>query len=316
VELFKLSDAKNLEILSSDGRTRVERKKESDPILEIESPVLADKCDKICKHCIKSLNKKKVPLFALANGIWLGEVPEELKSLTYAEQLLVARVRHNRCIVRVSSGMRKMRANAVTFANPMPKIYNVLPPPVEELDDVLAFIYTGPCKPTKSDFERTPLLVRRKKVSAALEWLKLNHCDYHDLEISQENLDSYPEDGPPVVVDYRWSDTNKNPESTSVHDIEDEDGAEEGQCPFTVHGVTGEEFSTMNLKAIKILALKHLTSKGKILAIGHNKDPESIYKNPQLYPQMMPWLFPYGLGGIGQPDHYKKLSAIAHKRHL
>jgi len=254
VELFKLSDAKNLEILSSDGRTRVERKKESDPILEIESPVLADKCDKICKHCIKSLNKKKVPLFALANGIWLGEVPEELKSLTYAEQLLVARVRHNRCIVRVSSGMRKMRANAVTFANPMPKIYNVLPPPVEELDDVLAFIYTGPCKPTKSDFERTPLLVRRKKVSAALEWLKLNHCDYHDLEILQENLDSYPEDGPPVVVDYRWSDTNKNPESTSVHDIEDEDSAEEGQCPFTVHGVTGEEFSTMNLKAIKILA--------------------------------------------------------------
>jgi hypothetical protein len=31
---------------------------------------------------------------------------------------------------------------------------------------------------------------------------------------------------------------------------------------------------------------------------------------------MMPWLFPYGLGGIGQAEHNKKLSAIAHKRHL
>jgi hypothetical protein len=30
----------------------------------------------------------------------------------------------------------------------------------------------------------------------------------------------------------------------------------------------------------------------------------------------MPWLFSYGLGGIGQADHHKKLSAIAHKRHL
>jgi len=41
----------------------------------------------------------------------------------------------------------------------MPKIYNVLPPPIEEMDEVLAFIYTGPCKPTKADFKRTPLLV-------------------------------------------------------------------------------------------------------------------------------------------------------------
>ena len=28
------------------------------------------------------------------------------------------------------------------------------------------------------DFERIPLLVRHKKVAAALEWLKLNHQDY------------------------------------------------------------------------------------------------------------------------------------------
>ena len=92
-----------------------------------------------------------------------------------------------------------MRANAISFANPMPKIYNILPPPVEEMDNILAFIYTGPCKPTKSDFERIPLLVRHKKVAAALEWLKLNHQDYFDLEISYKNLEEYPEDMPPVV---------------------------------------------------------------------------------------------------------------------
>ena len=68
-------------------------------------------------------------------------------------KLLIARVRHNRCIIRVSSGMHKMKANAISFANPMPKIYNILPPPADEMDDVLAFIYTGPCKPTKAEFE-------------------------------------------------------------------------------------------------------------------------------------------------------------------
>src|SRR6266446_9139072 len=46
------------------------------------------------------------------------------------------------------------------------------------------FIYTGPCKPTKSDFERIPLLVRHKKVAAALEWLKLNHQDYFDSQVA------------------------------------------------------------------------------------------------------------------------------------
>jgi len=213
----------------------------------------------------------------LANGKWIGKVPQELEDLSFAEQLLIAHIWHNHCIVRVSSGMHKMRANAITFLNPTPKVYDILPPSLEDLDEVLAFIYTGPCQPTKADFERTPLLVRHKQVRAALEWLKLNHCDYYDLEISQRNLDQYPEDGPPVVVDYHHSFTNKNPESTAVNDNEDEEGTEMGRCPFVVHGLTGEEYATQSLKAIKAIALKHLMSNHKMLAIGHEAQPESMY---------------------------------------
>ena len=83
-----------------------------------------------------------------------------------------------------------------------------------------------------------------------------------------------------------------------------------------VHGLTGEEFSTKTMKTIKAIALRHLTSEGKILAIGHAETPESIYGNPQLFPSMLPWLFPYGLGGIGQTEHKHKLSSMMHKRHL
>ena len=110
--------------------------------------------------------------------------------------------------------------------------------------------------------------------------------------------------------------TNKNPESTAVHDNEAEAGTETGQCPFVVHGLTGEEYSEKSLKAIKAIALKHLTSGQKVLAIGHSKIPQSIYDNAQLFPQMMPWLFPYGLGGIGNSMIKGRLSDIAHKRHL
>jgi hypothetical protein len=106
------------------------------------------------------------------------------------------------------------------------------------------------------------LLVRRKKVSAALEWLKLNHSDYFDLEISYKNLSEYPEDSPPVVVDYQYSTTNKNPESTAVNDIEAEDRTKTGPCPFVVHGLTGEEFSTKSLKAIMLPTYQRLGSYG------------------------------------------------------
>jgi hypothetical protein len=159
----------------------MERHTREDPIASSDEPVLIDELDRICKTCYKSLQNEKCPVSSLANGLWLGKIPKELSDLSFAEQLIIARVRHNRCIVRVSSGMHKMRANVITFANPTPKIYNILPPPIEELDEVLAFIYTGPCKPTKTDFERTPLLFRRNKVGTALNWLKLNHCDYFDL---------------------------------------------------------------------------------------------------------------------------------------
>ena len=248
--------------------------------------------------------------------MWLGEIPEELQQLSFAEKLLIGRVRHNRCIVRVGKGMHKMIANAVMFEHPMQKIYTVLPPPIEEMDEVLAFIFTGPCQPTEDDFRRTPLLVRRKKVSKALEWLKLNHKDYVDLEISYKNLAAYPENSPPVVINYRHSITNKIPEATSVHDMELENGTTEGMCPFTVHTLTSEEYDTTNSETLKALAAKHLDDGGKVLAIGHYPEPQSIWKNPKLYPQMFPWLFPYGLGGLSHKVHKYKLSDAEHKRHL
>jgi len=31
---------------------------------------------------------------------------------------------------------------------------------------------------------------------------------------------------------------------TSVFDVEEEDGVQDGECPFVVHGITGENYST------------------------------------------------------------------------
>jgi len=204
----KLSDLTSLNIdlsvlnTAGLGFTRKERKYSAEPISEIDGPIIDTSCHYICISCKDKVRHKKMPKFALARGLWLGEIPDQLQQLSFAEKLLIGRVRHNRCVVHVAKGMHKMIANAVTFEHPMQNIYTVLPPPIEEMDEVLAFIFTGPCQPTEDDFRRIPLLVRRNKVAKALEWLKLNHRDYADLEISHKNLESYPEDSPPVVINY------------------------------------------------------------------------------------------------------------------
>ena len=311
--LSRLKNIKNLlHILSSAGVTRIERKEEKSPVREYSGPVLDYSCSHVCDNCRGTIRNGKVPRLALANGLWLGKVPDELKSLRFVEKLLIAKVRHTCSYVKVASGMRKMKANIIAFESPVPKIYNILPPPREDLDDVLAILFTGPCKPTQEQINRTPFLVRRNYVAKALKWLKLNHVDYADIEISVDNLKEYREDLPPVSIEYREAISNKVAEGTSVFDADIDDGAEKGDCPFTVHGLTGDVLDTMTTNAIKAMAIRHLNSGGKMLAVGHSDKFESMWNNPQLYPQMFPWLFPYGLGGIGSTD----ISDKAHKQHL
>jgi len=115
----------------------------------------------------------------------------------------------------------------------------------KEMDELLAFIFTVLVSQLKMTFAEHQLLVRRNKVAKPLEWSGLNHRDYADLEISYKNLESYPEDSPPVVINFDIC-TIRFQKATSVHDMELEHGTEEGVCPFTVHTLTSEEYDTMN----------------------------------------------------------------------
>jgi len=316
-KLIKMADVKcSLDPLVRIGVTRLPRNSVDDPIKEMDGPIVDASCKHMCHECLSFLEKKVIPPMALANGLWVGNVPKELSDLTFVERLLVSRVRSNRCIVHVLKGGWKMRANAIMFPTPVPKLCNILPPPIEDLDEVIAFMFTGVARPTEEDMKRTPMLARRRYISAALEWLKINHSDYADVQISQENLKLYPEEGPPVSIDYRSSVINKHKEATSVFDMEDEDGVHEGECPFVVHGLTGENYSTLSKDATHALALQHLIKDQNILFVGHGTNPESMFKNSKLFPSMMPWLFPYGLGGIGNSNIIGPMSSITQKKYL
>lgn len=245
---------------------------------------------RICTPCYYDLKKNIVPSLALSRGLWIGDIPEALSHLTFVEKMLIARVCHNHYVVKVTSGRYKMKA--------------------------LAFIFTGPCKPTAADIERTPMLVRQDKVKEALNWLVLNNKEYADVLVSNINLSQYPVCGAAVTIDYCQSILNRAPEAMSVHDQDNKEGTERGPCLFLVQGLSGDEYTRLLLQVLKAKALQHLTSNSKILFVGHAKDPLSLFRNPGLYSSMFLWLFPYSKGGPDQKSSYGKLSLFVHKGHL
>ncbi|KAI5827101.1 hypothetical protein K523DRAFT_201518, partial [Schizophyllum commune Tattone D] len=73
----------------------------------------------------------------------------------------------------------------------------------------------------------------------------------------------------------------------------------------------------MTIDQLKSAALEHLQSGRSVLGVGHDDKPEGIFDNPKAYPAMFPWLFPYGLGGVGMHlEGSKSMSSMVHKRHL
>ncbi|EAU82081.2 hypothetical protein CC1G_09683 [Coprinopsis cinerea okayama7 len=294
----------SMDLLSDNSGTRRERRHASEPIQPLEGPVLLPDANHICSGCSTSLAKKRIPKFALANGFWVGQVPPELQDLTLGEKALVSRVRRNRSLVRVSKGHYKMVANVISWPNPVVKVYSALPPPREDLDDVLAIIFTGTEPPTEEDSKRSPLLVRRRKVLAALEWLKLNHTEYEEILIDNNALEGYEEEGIPVVVYHRpvAAEVGNQPGLAKPVYEEEERGTEYGPCPYSVHGLTTTKFSDLTPTKRKDIAIQWLTDGGGALGVGRGSSPLSLYDNPSLYTQMFPWLFPYGLGGVGGED--------------
>ncbi|KAF5344629.1 hypothetical protein D9757_013899 [Collybiopsis confluens] len=178
-------------------------------------------------------------------------------------------------------------------------------------------MFSGSCKPTDDDYQKALLFVRRNEVADALHWLLLNSGEYSDVTFSTENLQQYTPGLPLVLVEYFAKDTNRTAEGVSVHDDLKEDGVEDGQCVFTVHGIVGEDLNQLSTDRLKAIAVKHLDDGGKFMCTSHAANPESIWNNPHLYGKMFPWLFPYGMGCVGSTKLGSSvLSEEAHKKFL
>lgn len=166
------------------------------------------------------MQSRHLPPRSLANGLWLGEVPSELRKLNFIEKLLVARYRHNYFVVSVNKGQCKLHANAIVFAQPTGKMYSVLPPPCSELNTCLAILFTGPNAPTSEELNHTPLFVRHHVVIAALKWLMEHNPEYADVVILEANLVQYSQSEVPVSIIHRRTEGDSGGDSLGVYEFD------------------------------------------------------------------------------------------------
>jgi len=153
----------------------------------------------VCKPCIKdakSLNNPTLPLlFSDANELDPGLVPEDLPILTGVEEIMIARVYVHLQVIRVRGQQHRYTGHVCSFSQNTPKTWKQLPRLPEELDILVV-------KPAAADGEEhlnrrfnKRYTVRRSAIEQWLRFLKINHPDYRDVEISSDRLERLPQNG-------------------------------------------------------------------------------------------------------------------------
>lgn len=138
---------------------------------------------RLCKTCVHSLQRKKVPAFALVNGFDFGVVPEELKHLTAIEQRMISlivpfvTVKPN----PIPGGQPLSKGHVINFRQDVSAIARKLPRPPNDIGVLL--VRSHPSAPKQFT---APVSVVR--VRAALLWLKQNNPLYSTVEIDEPLL--------------------------------------------------------------------------------------------------------------------------------
>ncbi|KIK54308.1 hypothetical protein GYMLUDRAFT_249635 [Collybiopsis luxurians FD-317 M1] len=174
-----------------------------------------------CQQCLASLNHKipKTPAIALANNMWIGDVPFELQNLTLCERILISRYLATAYIVKLypKDGTRNenqlysaLRGNVSSYFLNTEKVAafldpGYLPPNPKILSATIGVTFIGRRKiPLK--YLPKYLSVDHRKLLNALKWLIANNPLYKGIKISEKHLAALPEGAVPLEVqnNIRW----------------------------------------------------------------------------------------------------------------
>jgi hypothetical protein len=283
----------------------------------------------ICSECHSSLAKDRLPRLALANRLYRGKLPDDFKDLTWVEEMVCAKFRNTAHITRIyqssdPSQPKVFHGNTCAHDMNLVSTASVLPRTPADINGMLSVVFVGPGK-FKADCLGPMFRIRKRKVWAFLQWLKINNRLYHDLPLDESIMDLYPEDGTlPDIENGVVEDVNRDATKTfleetagvSEHPAEVLKADPDTNTPLVLlekMGVSDPEGAKLTGRTFMSSALKNLipgASKSQMpdLVIHRSSAAVREYNNPDLVPGMFPTLFPLGLGGFDDPARVTKLS--------
>ena len=281
----------------------------------------------LCTACSRSLSRHTLPKFALANRLYVGPVPEELKDLTMVEESMIARARAKSWIVKLQeleannaapTAQRGLKGHSIIYPQQPDHVASVLPPAVDETLAYICVIFVGSSALTSTWLREKakPLVVRREKVRNALKWLKANNPLYKNIEISEENLNSLPADDVlPYNIEHVVADEAQESLTSRYDNV-----AESVQQQVSTHFesvVIADVDAHTPAKQLRAAAVHHAKTLGKpFVQVAHGPNPVNEFSNVDLFPNLYPTLYPYGCGGFEDKTRAKCISMKAHAKYL
>lgn len=175
---------------------------------------------RMCHECWLAISKGKISKYSPANGMWIGDVPDQLKGLTIPEQKLISLYRHNSCIIKLhspwhspSTAQPALKGNCITFPQNISNIAISLPLSPNELAASIKIIFIGASKPSRYHLRKV-LTVRRKRILDALNWLKNNNTLYSHISLDKHIIAALPDDDIPESL---WETLDHIEDATSAN---------------------------------------------------------------------------------------------------
>jgi hypothetical protein len=159
-------------------------------------------CLQICKHCSHSLARNKLPQFALANQMFLGNCPPELQDLTFIEESIISLCRAKLCLIQLRADeanddivppntQRGLRGHVIVYPQSPQSVAKKLPPEINDIVTPVCVLFIGSQPPTRDWLNKhtTLLTARADHIRSALLWLKAHNTLYKDIELNEMALE-------------------------------------------------------------------------------------------------------------------------------
>ena len=171
---------------------------------------------RVCKECLRDLRKKVMPSAALANGLWVGDLPEHLADSTWVELAAASPVRTSGMVISLEqlkvgniagSAQRMMGGTFTFFFQNAYGVEKALPSCDADIAGSMTVAIVGQ-RPTDAQLRKL-FGARRGRILELLDFqrdvnnqLAGKHVLFHRAQTSPENLATFPRDGgvPPAIL--------------------------------------------------------------------------------------------------------------------